>query len=134
MITYFNIKEIMEELNKVVENYIRFVYFWEEDENGQKWCEKPEDLYYLANEFKFSAVNNWESGFDIVEWYEGIGDYATDGHYKCGRKGSVVDLINASKLITTRQGLHFEMTLRNYACDYLYNLSTDDLRRVLQSK
>jgi len=132
MITYFNIKEIMEELNKVVENYIRFVYFWEEDENGQKWCEKPEDLYYLANEFKFSAVNNWESGFDSVEWYEGRGDYARDGHYKCGRQGSVAELVATSNL-KRREGLHFEMTLRNYALYYLYNLSTEDLRCLLKS-
>jgi hypothetical protein len=121
----------MDALKLVVENYIRFVYLWEEDENGQRWCEKPEDLYYLANEFKFSAVNNWESGFDIVEWYEGIGDYAKDGHYKCGRQGSVVELVAASNL-KRKEGLHFEMTLRNYAYDYLYKLSIQDLRRLLQ--
>ena len=48
-------------LDKIVRNYFLFVFLWDEDENGEKWCKKTDNPMfnqYLENEFKFSAVNN----------------------------------------------------------------------------
>lgn len=116
-------------LDKIVRNYFLFVFLWDEDENGEKWCKKTDDPMfnqYLENEFKFSAVDNWESGFDIVEWYEGTGDYAINGHYKCGIQGSVDNLVDSKEKSPN-------MVLRDYAYNYLYRLSLNELKDILLS-
>ena len=124
----------MDKLNTIVKDYIRFVFSWDEDDDGKRWSEKtetntPEFDNYLEDNFKFSAVYNWECGFDIVEWYEGIGDYAEDGHYKCGRQGEVADIIDFNP---SQGDYSHEMALRNYACSYLYHMSVEDLRSLLR--
>lgn len=116
-------------LDKIIRNYFLFVFLWDENENGEKWCKKTDDPMfnqYLENEFKFSAVDNWESGFDIVEWYEGTGEYAINGHYKCGRQGSIENLIDSKEKLPS-------MVLRNYAYKYLYRLSLNELKDILLS-
>ena len=117
-------------LDKIVKNYFLFVFLWDEDENGKKWCEKTDDPtfnQYLESDFKFTAVDNWESGFDIVEWYEGTGDYAINGHYKSGRHGSIANLVDCKEKSP-------EMVFRDYACNYLYRLSLNNLREILLSQ
>uniref|UniRef100_A0A6C0F181 Uncharacterized protein n=1 Tax=viral metagenome TaxID=1070528 RepID=A0A6C0F181_9ZZZZ len=61
----------MNELNVIVEDYIRFVFSWDEDDDRKRWSEKtetntPEFDNYLEDNFKFSAVYNWECGFRMV--------------------------------------------------------------------
>jgi len=57
-----------------INEYIQFVYEWDEDTNseeGGKWCDKKltkENEEKFEEDFKFSAGNNWETGFDFVEW------------------------------------------------------------------
>ena len=58
-----------------------------------------------------------------LEWYEGIGDYAEDGHYKCGRQGEVADIIDFNP---SHGDYSHEMALRNYAAAYI---SVEDLLR-----
>ena len=143
----------MNRLKSIVNSYLCFVFVWEEDDNGKKWCEKTDDQkfeYYLENDFKFSAVNNWESGFDIVEWYEGAGDYSPKGHYKCFKQGNVSELFyfdSENKMsyfdqkcydnnhyedtLNDNKDFSPEMVLRSYAYTYLHELSLDDLREIL---
>jgi hypothetical protein len=134
----------MDKLNETIADYVRFVYSWDQDDDGTHWSEKITDPTfndYLSDGFKYSAVGNWECGFDIVEWYEGIGDYAENGHYKCGRRGDVVDLLDFTCGDHRQESLDFirsyktlspEMVLREYACSYLYHMSVEDLRRLLK--
>lgn len=140
----------MEEIDEIFGNYLRFVFSWEEDENGNKWSEKMDDPdfgRYLKTDFRFSAVNNWNNGgFDIAEWYEGTGDYAKDGQYDCFHQGFVADILDFN---STCEAIRFiencyilmdyknicpKMVIRNYITAYLYQISAKNLRDLLLQK
>lgn len=58
-----------------------FQFVWEHDENEKRETDLND---YLEEDFKFSAGNNWESGFDFVDWLLGQGDMGE--HYKATAK------------------------------------------------
>jgi len=76
----------------LIADYFRFVYKW--DENDKKETSPSE---YLDEDFKFSAGNNWESGFDFVEWLLAE-SLDMKNHYKVQPK---VDCLN--KLLTFKE-------------------------------
>ena len=143
-------------LNKIVTEYLRFVFSMDEDDNCVRWCDKttaPDFDEYLEETFKFSATNNWESGFDIVDWYESRGDYALDGHYKCGRQGSINDLLDfqttcdvinfiqeyfldnyGDECLMDTLNLTPEKVIRNYAYVFCYEKDIDELKEILNIK
>jgi len=132
----------LENLHKIIEKYLKFVHLWYEDNDNSL-----EEFH--IDKFKFYALNNWDcGGFDIVDWYEGTGDYATDGHYKCCRQGAVADLLDfnsACQVIQNIKDFDFyqnedeeeldystpEMVIRNYAYVYLYKLTNHELTKLL---
>jgi hypothetical protein len=131
----------MNALDNIVENYLRFVFKW--DENDKKDTDLDE---YLDEDFKFSAVNNWEDGFDIVDWYEGRGDYAENGHYGCGRQGSLSDLLDFGETcdairiiqefyseyggdsLMSYDDLAPEKVIRNYAYVFAFSKSSEEMK------
>jgi len=138
----------MNALNKIVNNYIRFVFAWDEDENGENWKNKTNDPKfdeYLEEEFKFSSVNNYHNGFDIVSWYMGIDDYDKNGHYGCDHQGdinNIIDFKTACEVLTIINNYmaEFDITftdydpydiIRQYAYVYANSMSLDDLKKIL---
>ena len=133
----------MEQIDQIFGEYFRFVFAWDENDNGRKWCEMtddPEFAEYLEIYFNNSAMN-----MDFVEWYEGTGDYAENGHYKCGRKGAVSDILDFQSCCEViriiEQYSDFEMDyanitpeilMSNYLDVYLGRLTADDLRDILR--
>jgi hypothetical protein len=131
----------MEEIDEIFGDYLRFVVYWDQDDNGEKWCEKSVDheiAEYLENDFINSATSTW----DFVAWYEGTGDYAKDRHYKCGRRGSVADILDftstceAIRLIQQTNVMDMsditpEILICKYLEMYARHLSVEDLRDIL---
>ena len=129
----------MDKTNRIIRLYLRFVLLWDLDEDGNHWCDKTDDITeYLDEDFRSSALYT----FDIVSWYEGDGDYADDGHYKCGRQGSVSDIMDADSIcraiqfIETDEPMDYRyitpgMVLFNYMRVYLHDMSTDDLVHLI---
>jgi hypothetical protein len=66
---------------------------------------------------RFNSSKVYISNNEQAEWYEGIGDYAEDGDYNCGRQGPVSDIID---FYPANGDYSPEMALRNYAAAYIY--------------
>ena len=66
----------MESIHNYITEYFEFVFKIDCDEDGNLWCEKPFNTLgdYFEGEFIFSATQNWESGFNFVDWLNGTGD------------------------------------------------------------
>lgn len=136
-----------------LKEYFQFVFQWDEDENGIRWCEKTDDPSfddYLEEVFKFSATNNWESGFDFVDWLLGQNDMGN--HYNATAKIQSLDNLLTFKetcCITNRIVKHYESVygdascfldeitcesvLRHLAYVELAELSLEDLRELLNT-
>ena len=117
------------------------MFSWDENDNGRRWCEMTDDrefAEYLEVYFRNSAMN-----MNFLEWYVGTGDYAEDGHYKCGRKGAVADILDFKSCCeviriieqyydfgTDYANITPELVISNYLDVYLGRLSADDLRDI----
>ncbi len=76
-----------------ISEYFEFVFKFDCDEDGNLWSEKPRNTLdnYFENEFIFSATQNWDSGFNFVDWLNGTGDMGD--FYKAIEKPGVYELI-----------------------------------------
>ena len=130
----------MDKIHRIIRRYLQFVMLWDLDEDGNHWCDKTDITDYLIENFRSSALYT----FDIVSWYEGDGDYASDGHYKCGCQGLVSEIMDADticraiQIIETDEPMDYRyitpgMVLCNYMRVYLYDMSTDDLVKLILS-
>jgi hypothetical protein len=129
----------MDKIHRIIRRYLRFVILWDLDEDGNNWCDKTDDITeYLDKDFRSSALYT----FDIVSGYEGDGDYAGDGHYKCGRQGSVSEIMDADticraiQIIETDEPMDYRyitpgMVLCNYMRVYIHSMSTDELVNLI---
>lgn len=130
----------METIDDLFSDYLRFVLSVDEDDDGQKWCEKTDITEYLEYVFRESVINNW----CFSDWYEGVGDYADDGHYGCGSRGEIENILDskstcgAIRRIMGTPGVIIdfaeitpESLMDAYLEAYLWHLSVDDLRDIL---
>lgn len=79
----------MEIIDNYITEYFEFVFKIDCDEDGNLWCEKPISSFgdYFEGEFIFSATQNWDSGFNFVDWLNGTGDMGE--FYKAPEKPGV---------------------------------------------
>ena len=87
-------------IHEYIHEYIKFVFKYDRDDDCNLWCEKPitELDEYLNDSFKFSATNNWESGFDFVDWLNGKGDMGN--FYEAIKKPKIYrSIVNNSEIM-----------------------------------
>jgi hypothetical protein len=130
----------MDQLNTVIVKYLKFVFAWDLDDDGNHRNENTAFIdEYLRENFSYSA----SFAFDIVEWYEGIGDYSDIGHYARGSQGTVSTLMDATTICQAIRAIALdddpmdyryitpEMVLRNYTQVYVHDMSVEDLKALL---
>jgi len=128
----------------LIADYIRFVYEW--DENDKKKIDLDE---YLIEDFKFSAANNWESGFDFVDWLladspDMRNHYKVEPKVKClwdcisfKESCSVIDRIityytsNFGHSVPFTHEITCESVLRHLVYVEINEKSTEELREIL---
>ncbi len=132
----------MDKLHSLIHTYMKFVLLHDLNDDGKNWSEfvnKPEFEEYLETRIFENSVC---SVFDIVDWYEGTGDYAENGHYRCGRQGSVCNLMDATticeaiQIIAGEYALDYryiipEIVLRNYTHVYVSNITVSGFKSIL---
>jgi len=80
-------------IHNYISEYLEFVFKFDCDEDGNLWSEKGRNTLdnYFENEFIFSATQNYDSGFNFIDWLNGTGDMGD--FYKAIEKPGVYKLI-----------------------------------------
>jgi hypothetical protein len=78
--------KMTDDINTLISQYLKFV--WKHNNNTNETTSFEE---YVLEDFRFSAGNNWDGGFDFVDWFLGQGDMAE--YYRATPKSNTLERI-----------------------------------------
>jgi hypothetical protein len=117
--------DTIDELNFIINLYLKDVFnSMDIDTNNEDWLD----------DFRFKAVNDWETGYDIIEGrcsnFRELLDFPTTCEVISIIQTYYRDNYGEESLMTTHE-LTPEKVIRNYAYIYTYGMDDEELRELL---